>query len=230
MDHSDETIQDSEDVRLFNDMYFSRVVPRPIYDTWAPFPRLPPELRLHIWLLFLRRYRMLEIGIAPARDEEAASYPGDLSDGVKGRYYIHRNPLGKLVSSRGYALVIEGQGFAQSLNPLLSVNREARHAALVFYRVHLPFPHQDGERQLYLNPEYDVLYVFPHHDHQSPSTTAVNLTLPWAASRLVDFLCDIRAYDPKDRGCVTPLPYLLLSSAFSSTMALLTLNGDVALY
>jgi hypothetical protein len=52
-----------------------------------------------------------------------------------------------------------------------------------------------------LNPEYDVLYVRP--EFRSPNMPPTdNQPKPRAASVLVDFLHDVRAYDPKDKGFV----------------------------
>ena len=38
--------------------------------TWAPFPRLPPQLRLDIWLHHLRQHRMIEVDIRPAAADD----------------------------------------------------------------------------------------------------------------------------------------------------------------
>ena len=189
------------DVKLFNDLYFSRAAaaPGPADLTWAPFPRLPPELRLHIWLLFLRRNRMIEVGIRPDADEVGGVYPGDVEG--KPPFYSARNRLGNRVSGRGYTLVLKGdQGFAAALNPLLWVSSEARQAALGFYRVHLPFPGRHGEQLLYFNPDYDVLYAWPAYVYRTYTATTPFLPIPNGATLLVDLLCDMRAYDPKDQG------------------------------
>jgi hypothetical protein len=188
------------DVRLFNDEHFRRAPPPPLFDVFLPFPRLPAELRLDIWLLLLRRHRMIEVGLYPAEDEDATMYPGVHSDGaVKPRYYADRNSLGNIISSRGYTLQIECQGFATSLNPLLWVNSESRDITLNFYRVHMPFDKQQ-RTMLYLNPEYDVLCVRPEYIPRPYSVSAFDE--PCHATMLADFLCDIRAYDPRGQGCV----------------------------
>ena len=200
MDQIDAT---SQPLRLFNDVYFSRAATPPSYDTWAPFSRLPAELRLHIWLLFLGRYRMINLGIHVAEDENATAYPGDTADGVRSQYYINRNHLDKIVSGRGYTLVIRGRGYAASLNPLLWVNNEARQATLSFYRVHLPFPRQDGEQVLYLNPEYDVFCVRPEFRPKTLPPSPEPRPQPPPRTLLADFLHDVKAYDPKNQGYVT---------------------------
>ncbi len=201
---------DIADVRLFNDIHFAPTAPSPTDHVWAPFPQLPTELRLHIWLLFLRRHRMIEVGIRPDEDEDGTAYPGEIPS--MSRFYARHNHLGKRVSGRGYTLVLKGgQGFATALNPLLWVNSEARQMALGFYRVHLPFPGRDGDQLLYLNPEYDVLHAWPAYVYRTYTDDTPIAPMPSAATLLVDLLCDLRAYDPKDRGCVPPLlvtPYL----------------------
>lgn len=147
--------------KLFNDVRISRwEPPGPCGDTtWPPFSRLPIELRLHLWLSYLRRHRMIEVDICDT------SYPDDASQSRY--YYTNRNHLGKIVSGRGYTLSIRGRrchATPLSLSPLLWVNNEARRAALSFYHVHLPFPgpRPYGEQVLYLNPEYGVVYVRPY--------------------------------------------------------------------
>ena len=170
--------------KVYNDLHFRPAHP-PTSDSWPIFPLLLPELRLRIWQCFLQRHRMIELEICAGADE----------DGTQSRYDTERNHLGNIISGRGYSLLIEGRGFAASLSPLLQVSSEARHAALTFYRVHLPFPGQHGEQVLYLNPEFDVLYVRPGIRPPTLSPTEVS---PVAV--LIDFLNDMRAYDPKDRG------------------------------
>jgi len=174
---------------LYNDLHFGRTTRLPLGHVWAPFPRLPTELRLCIWRLFLCRHRMIEVGIWPNADQNGTHDPDNLPDPgeAEPRPYTARNLLGNLVSGPSYALVLRRQRFATTLNPLLWVSSEARQAALGCYRVHLPCPGLRGERLLYLNPEYDVVYVCPERS---------------GAPLLVDFLCDVRAYDPKDRGYV----------------------------
>ena len=70
--------------------------------------------------------------------------------------------------------------YAAPLSPLLSVNREARRAALSFSSVHLPFPGLHSERVLYLNPLYDLF--------------SIGLGI---ATLLADFLHDVKAYDTR---------------------------------
>ncbi|KAK4233462.1 hypothetical protein C8A03DRAFT_19469 [Achaetomium macrosporum] len=195
MDHTrggpvdDDTIIDnSAPVRLFNDVYWSRTTPPTTHNSrWAPFPRLPTELRLHIWLLFLRQHRMIELQLYVDVDEDGQS-----------RRYTDCNGLGRVVSGRDYTVEIGGRAYAASLSPLLWVNREARQATLSFYRVHLPFPRYDGGRVLYLNPEYDVVCIGPRA--QGFSLAPVPTERIHRLNPLPDFLHDVRAHDPRDQG------------------------------
>jgi hypothetical protein len=117
--------------------------------------------------------------------------------------YTHRNRLGNLISGRGYTLLMEGDGFAASFSPLLWVNREARQAALSFYRIHLPIPRGNSPKLLYLNPEHDLVYVARDPQDYPPTPDFLQLQdLILAPFWLVHFLCDVKAYDPKGRGCV----------------------------
>ncbi|KAK4235998.1 hypothetical protein C8A03DRAFT_45942 [Achaetomium macrosporum] len=181
-------IDNTVSVRLFNDVYLGRTAPQTTCNniTWAPFPRLPAELRLHVWLLFLRQHRMIELWLY---------IDGDING--QSRRYTYRNDLGKVVSGQGYTLETSGRGFAASLSPLLWVNREARQATLSFYRVHLPFPRYNGNLVLYLNPEYDVLYLGPREQYRHPALASEQ---HWDPTLLSDFLHDVRAHDPRDQG------------------------------
>ncbi|KAL2014984.1 hypothetical protein VTK56DRAFT_6634 [Thermocarpiscus australiensis] len=204
---NDGTVEENQTPRLFNDVYSSRCAPpAPCNATWAPFPRLPIELRLQIWLFYLQRHRMIEVDICSPADEDDTTYPGDV---CQSRYYNDHNHLGKVVSGRGYTLNIRGRGsYAASLSPLLWVNNEARRTALSFYHVHLPFPRLHGERVLYLNSEYDVVYVRPRQPEGVPF---VHDRFPRHATILVDFLHDVKAYDNKDQG----VAHLALGSEYS---------------
>ncbi|KAH6838346.1 hypothetical protein B0I37DRAFT_387563 [Chaetomium sp. MPI-CAGE-AT-0009] len=180
----DEVIKDGPTHMLFNDLHFSHleaVSPIPSFSAWLLFPRLPVELRLHIWTVHLQRHRMIEIDICPA-DEDPHGY-------------TDRNHLRRIVSGRRYTFNIRGRGpsFVPPLSLLLQVNREARGAVLSFYHIRLPLPgRQHKEQVLYLNPDYDVVYVRPRKP--KPGTYRQFATL------LVDFLHDARAYDYKDQG------------------------------
>ncbi len=169
---------------LFNDVYFDRMEEPVSLSTWSPFPRLPGELRLLIWLLHLRRHRMVELDLGFAAGDDDAPR------------YTDRNHLGLVVSGGGYAFQVRGRGsYSTPPTPLLRVNHEAREAARSFYNIHLPLV-TNTAHVLYLSSEYDVVYVRPWH----PITYhPIILT-----SILVDFLHDARAYDYKDQGYVFP--------------------------
>jgi hypothetical protein len=207
MDHTqtasgaDATVaEETPTVRLNNDVHFERSEPLASLDsTWAPFPRLPAELRLHVWLLCLQRYRMIELDLFAALDEEEDSYPGDAS---QWRYYTERNELGNIVSSRGYVLSAWSRlGLAAPLSPLFWVNSEARGVALGFYSVHLPFRgvHTGQQQVLYLNPEYDIVSPRPRQFELGDRTVRPDISLD---TLVVDFLHDVKAYDCKGQGYV----------------------------
>ncbi|KAL2170620.1 hypothetical protein VTG60DRAFT_4633 [Thermothelomyces hinnuleus] len=153
------------------------------------------ELRLQIWLSYLQQHRMIEVEIGLPADEDETSYPGEAPHS---RYYKGRNHLDRIVSGRGYTLSIKGRGsYAASLSPLFWVSQEARRAALSFYHIRLPLQCLHGERILYLNSDYDVLYVRPQQPEGAPF---VRGGFPRLATILVDILHDIKAHDSKDQG------------------------------
>lgn len=180
------------EVRLYNDVHFKTVNPK-IYDSWTHFSRLPAELRLRIWRLSLQRNRMIEVNMY-----------ADPHNNTQPRCYADRNELGKIVSGRAYTLIVLGQGYAATLSPLLHVNSEARSAALEFYHIQLPFPQRGGAQKLYLNAEYDVVYV-----KFEPRFMRGTVRAPSPDTVLIDFLHDLRAYDPRDLGCVISTYFLI---------------------
>ncbi|KAI0099597.1 hypothetical protein GGR51DRAFT_391639 [Nemania sp. FL0031] len=143
--------------------------------SFSPFLRLPTELRLDIWRLSLRRWRLIKIALAPSEQDD-----GTQDQDAEPRYTT-RNVLGSIISGAPYRVIVKGP---QLLSKLLRVNREARHAALGFYRVHLPCQLVGGDKvesfgTLPFNPEFDILHIQPGGgDHD-----------------FVHFLHDIRAYD-----------------------------------
>ena len=115
-------------------------------------------------------------------------------------YYTQHNRLGNLISGGNYMLILDNFKHIASLrSPLFQVNSEARQLALEFYRVHLPFPQKDSDHILYLNPDYDVLYIWPTFGENHPMLTPRSVR-PVAV--LIDFLHDVRAYDPDGKGFV----------------------------
>lgn len=153
--------------------------PEPV--TFHPFPRLPKELRLQVWEDALPQERMLRVSLTPhkgRRYDRAAAEPR----------YAHRNPLGNPVSGERYRAVVHG-GRRPVHSKLLRVNREARAAAQRFYRVRIPVylagPTHTARSVLYFNPEHDMLHIWA----DAP-----------VRDTLLDFLWDLRAYDPRGVG------------------------------
>ncbi|OIW30945.1 hypothetical protein CONLIGDRAFT_574104 [Coniochaeta ligniaria NRRL 30616] len=214
MDQTDQTdVSSLPAPKLFNDVYFGQQPP-PVHETWSQFSRLPVDLRLQIWLVFLRQHRMIEVTICPDENEDDTTYPGGTD--VDGRYYTSRNHLGSIISGRGYTLKIPGQGYAATFSPLLWVNRESRDAALSHcYRVHLPYPSEHAGQLLYLNTDYDVLKPSPEFRRAMPPATWLPPAEPRAATVLVDFLHDVKAFDPKHQGIL----HLALESDYIEDLA-----------
>ncbi len=204
---------------LFNDVYFGSregeaVSSSPSPSTWAPFPRLPAELRLRIWLLHLQRHRMIEVRLGPTA--AAGIYDPDYDSHGQGYddyacRYTDRNHLGRIVSGGSYASRLTGCGsYAAHLPSLLRVSHEAREAARSFYHIHLPL----GTGQiLYLSSEYDVIYVRTWSPKSGRPT--VRRPPPAFGAILVDFLHDAQAYDYKGQGyAFSPFSALATSASF----------------
>lgn len=173
---------------LFNDVFFRPAPCDNPGSTWAPFPRLPPELRLDIWLLYLRQHRMIEVDLRPAATDDPDAR----------QIYTDRNHLGRIVSGRRYTFSIRGPGpYTAFLSCILRVNHEAREAARSFYHIHLPL-HAGGV--FYLSPEYDVVFVRPRDPMAALRRSADSHPYFGFETIFVDFLHDARAYDYKDQG------------------------------
>lgn len=168
------------------------------------FPDLPKELRLQIWEAAVPRERMIHISLKVhegRRYELAAAEPR----------YLERNSLRKPISGERYRAVAEGE---QLNSKFLRVNSESRSVALAFYRVHIPVylsgPRLTQRTTLFFNPEHDFLHIRA----EAP-----------IKETLIDFLWDLKAYDPKDIGllklaidlegfCANDLQYLRRSDLF----------------
>ncbi|KKY33268.1 putative pectinesterase precursor [Diaporthe ampelina] len=176
----------------------STLQPVPEDRTFTLFSSLPKELRLQIWEEATPRKRLVHVNITPRRNSD-----GEDEAPVR---YLEKNHLGNPISGSGYYLDVE-DGLLD--HPLLSVNREARQVVLDFYRIHIPAswvgnrPLYPG-RELHINPEHDVLEII--------AAEPVKRTL-------IDFLWDLKAYDPKGVGllklattmtefCLNDLQYL----------------------
>lgn len=143
------------------------------------FSRLPAELRLDIWQASLKHGRLVQVKITTAQNDDRGN-----SDQGEDSLYMNRNTLGNVVSGARYRLTVKAQLYSK----LLRVSREARQAALQFYRVHLPCRFRLGATEsfgtLHLNPEFDILRVKAES----------------AGHDLVHFLHDVRAHDILRRG------------------------------
>ncbi|KAI1179954.1 hypothetical protein F4777DRAFT_355233 [Nemania sp. FL0916] len=142
------------------------------------FPLLPTELRLAVWQMSLKHGRLITIGLDSDKggsDDQAEAHP-----------YTKRNILGNIISDAGYHSIVDEP---KLLSKLLRVSREARGAALSFYRVHLPCYFKDGKGQeisstLPINPEFDI----------------IALKSKEGGRYCIDFIHDVRAYDVRGIG------------------------------
>lgn len=153
------------------------------HQTFAVFPQLPEDLRLQIWRTSLQRERMIQICVHPVFQCAPGDSGGDFT------------PI-----TTGYRTAVRGP---RVLSRLLRVSREARRAALAFFRVRIPCTFRavpptnildtastmaPGHDTLLLlfNPEYDVLRlsisVWPFHPIGD------------------DFLLDLPGLDPRGIG------------------------------
>lgn len=167
----------------------STLKPVPDDRTFPLFSSLPKELRLHIWDEATPRERLVHVTICCRRYREKEK---ESDAPVR---YLKKNHLGNPVSGSEYQLFAEDGRLDHAL---LSVNREARQVVLEFYRIRIPAfcvqPHYGkpngpacyGERMtLHINPEHDVVQI----QAQDP-----------VRETLIDFLWDLKAYDPKGVG------------------------------
>lgn len=176
--------------------------PVPEDKTFPLFSSLPKELRLQIWEEATPRERVVHVAVFPWCP------PKDRSEEVPVRY-LEKNHLGNPISGSRYHLVADD---ALLDHALLAVNSEARQVVLDFYRIEMPCAlscvHSGRRRPfpkvLRINPEHDVLRV----EAEAP-----------VKESLIDFLWDLKAYDPKGVGllklaldlrgfCVNDLQYL----------------------
>ncbi|KAF3764186.1 hypothetical protein M406DRAFT_107371 [Cryphonectria parasitica EP155] len=154
-------------------------VPPKQENTFLLFPFLPKELRLQIWELAIPRERLIQIIVRLHQGERydlAASEPR----------YTKKNALGNTISGELYCTTVRS---VRLLSKFMRVSKEARAAALSVNRIHIPV-YLKGDSftektMLYLNPEHDVLHL--------RADSPVHKTL-------LDFLWDLKAYDPKGVG------------------------------
>ncbi|KAK8111404.1 uncharacterized protein PG998_007861 [Apiospora kogelbergensis] len=150
------------------------------------FPRLPPEIRVKIFLGFLERHRIIQVRLSLPSPNAGS---GETGDGAPP--YTARNHLGNVVSGDTYR-ICASKYLAPSV--LFSVSHEARDVARRFYRVKVPcylyptqgsiFPFPKPDTTFLYNPDFDILHI------QYFSTLQL----------LVDFVHDVRAHDHKGIG------------------------------
>lgn len=164
----------------------STLKPVPEDGTFPLFSSLPKELRLQIWEEVTPRERVVHVGVLLYHNASGEVVEAPVR-------YLGKNHLGNPVSGSLYFLVVEDPRLE---HPLLTVNREARQVVLDFYRIQMPAhcakarsshqaPSYEALKTLYINPEHDVLQI--------KAEEPVSRTL-------IDFLWDLKAYDPKGVG------------------------------
>lgn len=143
------------------------------------FSDLPKEIRLQVWEDAVPRDRLIHLFLTAHKGRRY-----ELADD-KPRY-LERNALKKPISGERYRAVAEGVSLHSKF---LRVNSESRAVALQFYRVHIPVyltgANRTEKTALFFNPEHDFLHIV--------ADAPVNKTL-------IDFVWDLKAYDPKDVG------------------------------
>ena len=152
------------------------------------FPQLPPEIRCLIWRQLLERPRLVKLCLWD-----------------KQRIVIGADSDYRISADNAHRLN----------NRLLRVNMESRQLALRFYRVHIPCTFtkeriqwdapSTREERLYVNPEYDFLYITSDSSHLHTAS----------------FLYDLKTvYDPRNVG-------LLNLAIDSSELTMLFYSLDV---
>ncbi|KAK0667286.1 hypothetical protein QBC41DRAFT_279359 [Cercophora samala] len=138
-------------------------------DTFTLFSLLPAELRVKIWRTSLQRQRIIQVVLSPVNE-------------VKSRYVVDSN----MDTPNGEEFIAEVGGI-KTISKLMRVNREARHEALLFYRVHLPCrfikpweikaqPSARPHGVLHFNPEHDFLHIFHTKENGDNSTSLLTLS------------------------------------------------------
>ena len=163
----------------------STLKPVPEDGTFHLFSFLPKELRLQIWEEATPRERVVHVGLGIYRNDDETFVDAPVR-------YLEKNHLGNPVSGSLYWILVQDLRLE---HPLLTVNREAKQVVLNFYRIQMPAhstsaryripPGYGGLKTLYINPEHDVLQI----SAQEP-----------VSRTLIDFLWDLKAYDPKGVG------------------------------
>ena len=167
---------------LFNDCIHSQT--EDLHE-FPIFSQLPLDISAAIWRCVLQCYRLIVIEVTEDNSNNNNNQADDpqnlpLSKSTHQEPLSSRkNSLGNTISERNYHLRITT---CHRLHPLFQVCHESRQAALQFYRVHIPsdFSTHGNQRCIYLNPEFDFLHIKQQD----------------APHLLVDFVHDLKAYDP----------------------------------
>ncbi|KAK7212491.1 hypothetical protein V2G26_019669 [Clonostachys chloroleuca] len=117
--------------------------------SFPQFSKFPLEIRVHIFKLSLLRERFFQLWLE--RDDQLV--------GPKDR-----------ISGNRYIVNVQGRNIHSKL---LRVNRDARHAALAFYRVHIPCRHEWCGRT-----RSAFCHLTPGHQPPSQCPKAVYCGLP----------------------------------------------------
>ncbi|VUC36979.1 unnamed protein product [Clonostachys rosea] len=156
---------------------FNPVLEHDPEQSFPQFSKLPLEIRLKIFKLSLLRERFFQLWLE--RDDQRVS----AKDPITRNTYIV-NVQGRNIHSK-----------------LLRVNRDARHAALAFYRVHIPCRHEwcsvpGSTGFLYVNPERDIIRI----GFLPPRRGQTILPPDSRKPSIVDFLLDTKRRDPRRTG------------------------------
>jgi hypothetical protein len=152
------------------------------------FPKLPLELREHIWMLSLPEHRLIKVTVAAADQVYDSTYHSrnDRSNDTNPAPYESKNELENIVSGANYRLHL---GSTITHSPLLFVNHEANAAVHRTYRVRIPMtqrvPNADAPR-LRFCPERDTILIAVEREEDT--------------AYFADFVHDAMAYDPEKKG------------------------------
>ncbi|KAF2702969.1 hypothetical protein K504DRAFT_539182 [Pleomassaria siparia CBS 279.74] len=152
------------------------------------FPKLPLELREHIWELSLPQQRLLKVTVAAAElvYDSAHQSKGNASNDPNHAPYQSKNKIGNIISGADYHLRL---GSTNTHSPLLHVNHEANALVHRVYRVHVPItqrvPTFDAPC-LRFCPERDTILITVERDEDK--------------AYFADFVHDALANDPMKKG------------------------------
>jgi hypothetical protein len=175
----------STDFEFLNDT-FAR--PVGLWASFHLFPKLPLELREHIWVLSLPEQRLLKVTVAAAELTYDSAYQSqdNRSNDTNPAPYQSKNDLENIVSGADYCLRL---GSTNTNSPLLYVNHEANAVVHRIYRVRIPItqrvPNSNAPR-LGFCPERDTILITVERDEDR--------------AYFADFVHDALAYDLEKKG------------------------------